>query len=129
MSMSSAATAKAEWMKENLKQGEIYAGLLLGVEGQPDHHLILLPGEAGSVTWEEAKKFAAKAGGGLPTRREQALLFANLQREFKSDWYWSGEQHAALAGYAWVQDFSYGGQLSSSKSARLRARAVRRFAI
>jgi hypothetical protein len=127
--MSSAATAKAEWMKENLKQGEIYAGLLLGVEGQPDHHLILLPGEAGSVTWEEAKKFAAKAGGGLPTRREQALLFANLQREFRSDWYWSGEQRAAFGDCAWIQIFILGNQDYNLKSARLRARAVRRFAI
>jgi hypothetical protein len=127
--MSSAASAKAEWLKENLKQDEVYAGLVLGVDGQPDHHLILLPGEVSSVTWEEAKKFAAKAGGELPTRREQALLFANLKREFKPDWYWSSTQHAATDAFAWLQFFGSGGQYYGYESARLRARAVRRFAI
>jgi hypothetical protein len=123
-----AAASKAQRIAENLKPGELYAGLILGLDGKPDHHLILLPGEAEKVTWDQAKKFAIDAGGELPTRREQSLLFANLQREFKQNWYWSSEQHAANDDYAWFQVFNYGYQLNS-KSASFRARAVRRLTI
>jgi hypothetical protein len=125
-----AANGKAQWIAENLKPGEVYAGLILGLNGQPDHHLVLLPGEAEKATWAAAKEFAAKVGGELPTRREQALLYANLQHEFKPNWYWSGEQRAANDGYAWCQDFDGGFQDNSDdKSASLRARAVRRLII
>jgi hypothetical protein len=123
------ASSKAQWIAENLKAGEVYAGLILGLDGQPDHHLVLLPGEAERVTWVEAKDFAAQAGGELPTRREQALLYANLKHEFKSAWYWSGEQHAADDDDAWFQYFYYGYQFTNGKSASLRARAVRRLII
>jgi hypothetical protein len=118
--------SKAQWIAENLKAGEQYAGLILGKNGEPDHHLILLPGEAEAVTWDQAKEFAKKAGGELPTRREQALLFANLKEEFKQAWYWSGEQHASDSDCAWGQYFSNGGQYLTSPSTELRARAVRR---
>jgi hypothetical protein len=121
--------SKGQWIAENLTPGEVYAGLILGVDGQPDHHLVLLPGEAEHVTWAAAREFAAKAGGDLPTRREQALLYANLKHEFKPNWYWSGEQHAANDDYAWVQHFDYGDQNNYYKSASLRARAVRRLVI
>jgi hypothetical protein len=124
-----AVTGKAQWIAENLKPGELYAGIILGHSGQPDHHLVLLPGEAESVTWDAAKAFAAEAGGELPTRREQALLYANLKAEFKLNWYWSGEQHAAYDSYAWTQGFSYGGQDFNVESVSLRARAVRRLII
>jgi hypothetical protein len=127
--VTTAAADKAQWIAANLKPGEIYAGIILGLDGQPDHHLILLPGAAEKVTWDQAKTFASNAGGELPTRREQALLFSNLQREFKPQWYWSGEQHAANDDSAWGQDFYYGVQGSITKSAQLRARAVRRLII
>jgi hypothetical protein len=123
------AASKAQWIAENLKPGELYAGLILGQDGQPDHHLVLLPGTAEGVTWAAAKDFAAKAGGELPTRREQALLYANLKHEFKSAAYWSGEQHAAIGVCAWIQFFDYGSQDDYFKSASLRARAVRRLII
>src|SRR6478672_4360219 len=51
------STDKEESMKETrdidlaLADGECYAGLILGKEGAPDHHLILLPGEAQDVSW------------------------------------------------------------------------------
>ena len=109
-----------------LHDGEHYAGILLGKDGTPDQHLILLPGEAESVNWQDAKDFSAKAGGELPTRREQALLYANLKEQFQENYYWSGEQHAAYSGYAWCQSFDYGDQDIISKSDKLRARAVRR---
>lgn len=81
-------------------EGGIYAGIVRGVAGQPDMHLVLL-GAAEDVTWDQAKEFAASVGGELPTRSEQALLFANLKDEFHEDWYWSGEQHASSPSAAW----------------------------
>ena len=123
-------TAKQQWLEQNLKAGELYAGLILGQNGEPDHHLVLLPGEAEEVSWAAAKKFAAGAGGELPTRREQSLLFANLKSEFQPRWYWSSEQHAGYTGCAWSQYFYSGFQDNYGvKSASLRARAVRRLAI
>jgi hypothetical protein len=123
------AAARAQWIAENLKEGEVYAGIILGVDGAPDHHLVLLPGDAEEVTWKAAKEFASKLGGDLPTRREQALLYANLKHEFKPRYYWSSELHAAYDDYAWYQGFDDGYQGSSLKSASLRARAVRRLTI
>jgi hypothetical protein len=112
-----------------LQPGEHYAGIILSADGKPSHHLILLPGDVDDVTWAQAKEFAEKAGGELPTRREQALLFANLKDQFEERYYWSGAQHASYDDYAWTQHFGYGTQILSSKSAELRARAVRRLTI
>jgi hypothetical protein len=112
-----------------LQPGEHYAGLVLGEDGAPSHHLILLPCDADDVTWDQAKAFAAEAGGELPTRREQALLFANLKGQFEPRYYWSSEQHAADDDCAWSQGFLSGGQNLIIKSAGLRARAVRRLTI
>jgi hypothetical protein len=115
--------------KVELQLGEHYAGIILGDDGLPSHHLILLPGDQADVNWEQAKKFAADAGGELPTRREQSLLFANLKGQFGQRYYWSSEQHAADADCAWDQNFGYGYQGYNYKSAQLRARAVRRLTI
>jgi hypothetical protein len=112
-----------------LADGEHYAGIVLDASGQPAYHLILLDGDANNVTWEEAKKAAAQFGGELPTRREQALLYANLKGHFDERCYWSCEQHAANDDCAWGQNFVNGGQSISYKSAKLRARAVRRLTI
>ncbi|MGO4308240.1 hypothetical protein, partial [Cupriavidus sp. RAF12] len=75
-----------------LRAGELYAGLILGKDGEPGYHLILLPGEMEDKKWEQAKEWASSVGGELPTRREQSLLYANLGEEFKHEWYWSGTQ-------------------------------------
>ena len=127
--MKETASAKASSIASILKAGEHYAGILLGKNGEPDHHLILLPGEAESVNWAQAKEFSAKAGGELPTRREQSLLFANLKEQFQPRWHWSGEQHASDSDCAWVQDFYSGNQDSYHKDDNYRARAVRRLVI
>ncbi len=121
--------SKQLWIEQNLKPGEQYAGIILGQDGEPDHHLILLPGQATNVKWDAAREFAQNAGGELPTRREQALLFANLKGEFEPRWYWSGEQHAARSDFAWLQYFLNGYQYSTHKSYEGRARAVRRLII
>jgi len=123
------AAHKAEWLRNNLKKGETYAGIILGQNGEKDYHLVLLPGEAENCTWSKAKEFAKKAGGELPTRREQSLLFANCREHFKPNWYWSGEQPAANSDCAWCQHFDHGYQSDYDTYLRLRARAVRRIPI
>ena len=107
--------------------GGIYAGISRGVDGAPDEHLVLLPGEAVDVNWGAAGAFAASVGGELPTRAEQALLFASLKDQFEPRWYWSGEQ--AGPSFAWGQNFLNGNQLNDNRSYEGRARAVRRLPI
>ena len=126
-----ALSPKQQFLAEHLRDGEDYAGIILGKDGAPDYHLIQLPGEAENVTFQQAQAFAKKAGGELPTRREQSLLFANLKEKFQSRprWYWSGEKHASASGYAWIQYFDNGSQNCSYASSRGRARAVRRLPI
>ena len=112
-----------------LRQGEHYAGLITGKDGDCSYHLILLPGDADDINWDNAKAWAAGQGGELPTRREQSLLFANLKDQFENRYYWSCEQHSAEPGWAWFQDFDYGYQTRTPKLRELRARAVRRLII
>jgi hypothetical protein len=122
------AESKAQFLADNLKPGEIYAGLILGQNGAPDHHLVLLPGET-SAAWPKAKAWAKEQGGELPTRREQSLLFANCKDEFKADWYWSGEAYGDGKTYAWYQYFDNGNQGDIHHDNVRRARAVRRLII
>ena len=112
-----------------LEPGEEYAGVIIGKDGAPSHHLILLPGDQDDITWNDATKWAAEIGGELPSRREQALLYANLKEQFEGTWYWSGEQHASLSAFAWSQPFDVGTQYCTSKNDELRARAVCRLEI
>jgi hypothetical protein len=109
-----------------LRAGERYAGVILNDDGTPAHHLVLLPGEAEDINWQDAMAWASNAGGELPTRREQSLLFANLGREFKAAWYWSAESHANDGSCAWHQYFNNGNQYYYHKSYEGRCRAVRR---
>jgi hypothetical protein len=109
-----------------LAAGERYAGVILGEDGQVSHHLVLLPGQAEELAWDDALEWAERAGGALPTRREQSLLFANLKGEFEGAWYWSSEPHATDGSYAWIQGFDDGSQSSGHKSYEGRCRAVRR---
>ena len=112
-----------------LQPGERWAGLVLDDEGNPSHHLILLPdAPTERMTWQAAKDWAASVGGELPTRREQSLLYANLKAQFDPAWYWSGEQHEDDGAYAWNQLFSFGAQDYDRTSYEGRVRAVRRFA-
>lgn len=110
--------------KIELADGEHYAGIILGKDGEKSYHLILVPGEKEKINWNDAK-----AAGELPTRREQSLLFSNLKDQFESAWYWSSEQHAAPSHCAWGQDFSDGDQYDYHKGHELRARFVRRLVV
>jgi len=107
-----------------LAKGERYGGQVLNDDGTLSHHVVLLPGQATDVTWDDAKAWAASIGGELPTRQEQALLFANLKGKFEGRIYWSGTQSSSSS--AWSQHFSNGCQGSNGKSSEFAARAVRR---
>ncbi len=109
--------------------GGIYAGITRGVDGGPDQHLVLVDGEGVDLSWSAAGAWAESVGGSLPTRAEQAVLFGNLKDQFKSDWYWSGEQYGPSSSTAWYQDFGNGSQSYGRKSYEGRARAVRRLPI
>jgi hypothetical protein len=69
--------------------------------------------------------YAAEA----PAQTAAAAFTAGGEQAFADEWYWSSTQHAAVDDFAWCQVFNYGNQTTSGKSASLRARAVRRFAI
>jgi hypothetical protein len=115
--------------KEGLREGECYAGLILGKNGTPDYHLILLPGDAADVSWPAARDWATQDGGELPTRRELSLLFANLREQFERGWYWSSEHHETRAQLVWGQNFASGIQTVYGRPYRGHARAVRRVPI
>ena len=128
-----ATTAPAFFVPETtieLAPGEHYAGLILGKDGTPSHHLVLMAAiPTDDLNWQAAQDWAKRIGGELPTRREQALLFANLKEEFEECAYWSCEAHASESGWAWCQSFYYGCQYDSYRIVELRARAVRRLVI
>lgn len=107
-----------------LADGELYAGLLLGKDGEPDQHIVLLPPEAIDLDWNVAADWATATGGDLPSLRELALLRANLPEQFKPDWYWSKEENSPSCGFG--QLFIQGSQIHGLKGFPGRARAVRR---
>ena len=111
-----------------LKKGEIYVRGTIDAAGIITH-TILLPGEKANVTWKDALAWAKDKGGDLPTRIEQAMLWAHHRKLFKARWYWSNEQHAEDSSYAWLQSFNYGLQYYWLQVNKGMARAVRRVAI
>ena len=112
----------------DLISGETYAGIVITDNGSM-HHLILLDGDADDATLQVQLDWAKSIGGDLPTRQEQALLYANCKSQFKSDWYWSADLYASGSGYAWYQIFGIGYQYYYGTSLKLRACAVRRLII
>lgn len=122
-------SALAAWLQNSLTTGEHYAGVVIGANGVPTHHLILMAGWSKEATWIDAMAWAGQLGGALPSRQEQALLFANLKGMFETRTYWSSEQHAAGSNFAWFQYFNDGYQGNSPKQSRLAACAVRRLVI
>jgi hypothetical protein len=116
-------------------QGGFYAGIARGRDGKPDYHLIVGPEHATGLPWQDASSWASTVMADgysdytLPTRKEQALCFANVPELFKDETYWSSEQHASYSDYAWDQGFDNGTQSYWDKFNKLRARAVRRLPI
>lgn len=65
----------------------------------------------------------------LPAQTTAKPFTENGNEAFDAAGYWSSTQHAAYSDFAWYQTFDFGCQDCSYTSTRLRARAVRRFAI
>ncbi len=111
----------------NLQPGERYAGVVLDESGQHKHHLVLLaPRPEQDLAWQAAMDWAQSIGGVLPTRQEQALLYANCKPHLKPEWHWSSETHESDASYAWKCHFGYGFQNGNHKGFDGSAVAVRR---
>jgi hypothetical protein len=116
-------------------EGGIYAGTVRGLNGVPyDYHLIVHEEERDSIKWQDALDWAKGLSRedhkfGLPTRREQAVLFGNVPELFQKEWYWSGERLAEHSEYAWMQGFDFGSQGYGDQGNESRARAVRRVPI
>ena len=110
-------------MKPELKEGEVYVGRI------NDYHVILWPGDNDDANWKAQMAWAKSIGGDLPSRIEQAMLWANHRDQFQKDWYWSNETHHAEPCWAWYQSFYDGHQDDYHKLDELRARAVRRLPI
>jgi len=87
--------------------GGIFAGLTLD-DGRPAR-LILLPGDE-ELNWKDAKAWAAKQDGMLPSRIDALVLWQNLKKEFKDTWYWTSAPFAGADDSTWVQSFDYGSQ-------------------
>lgn len=113
---------------KTLMPGEIYIGSI-GDKNGDVHHVILLPGDAENLKWQDAIAWANSIGGDLPTRVEQAMLWANHKDQLKEDWYWSNETHHIDSGFSWCQHFRTGLQLNYHEFYELKARAVRRLPI
>jgi hypothetical protein len=111
----------------DLAPGEHYAGTVLDEQGHVKHHLVLMAAKPdGELAWQAAMDWAASVGGALPTRQEQALLYANCKPHLKPDyWHWSCETDGS--SYAWGCNFYNGGQTNNDRSAEGCAVAVRRF--
>lgn len=118
--------SELQLIRQALKDGEQYAGLIIGKDGSVDYHLLLLPGDAEEVSWAAAMQWAGENGGALPTRRELSLLFANLREQFQRVWYWSCETQEPRSHLVWGQNFTSGIQTMYGRPFRGRARAVRR---
>jgi len=110
-----------------LQPGERYAGLILGWDGAPDYHLVLLPDEyeQENYSWQVASNWAASLGHSLPDRREQTLLYATLKEAFRPNWYWSNEL-GDIEGEVWCKDFDTGVAYQNAREFDGYARCVRR---
>lgn len=112
-------------------EGGIFVGVMKGENGAPDYLLVLHEQRSAPAPWDTQMKWAKSLKADnhqdfrLPTRREQHALMANAKDQFDGYYYWSCEQHASSASYAWLTYFDDGYQDNSRKDFSLRARAVR----
>lgn len=110
-----------------LAAGEVYAGSVLGADGDVKHHLVLLAARPDDdLDWEGAKAWALTVYGALPDRQEAALLYTNCKAHIDARWHWTSDPHKANASYAWGCHFGDGGRISSRVSSTGAACAVRR---
>jgi hypothetical protein len=114
-------------VETELQPGEHYAGPVLSAEGHVQHHLVLMAQRpASKLNWQDAMDWAASVGAALPTRQEQALLYANCKPHLDPSRHWSCETDKDDASIAWGCYFDDGIQYSYHKSYEGSAVAVRR---
>ena len=65
-----------------------FAGHILGVNGNPDYSLVILPGEIEGVTWQQAEKWARSIGGEILSLSEFDLANRNVKNLFEGT-YWT----------------------------------------
>lgn len=127
-----AAATKPTWLflpevEIELQPGERYVGPVLDADGKVEHHLVLMPQRPdGKLDWQAAMEWAESIGGAIPTRQEQALLYANCKPHLTPAWHWSSETYEDDASYAWSCYFYYGSQYLHRKGCVGGAVAVRR---
>ena len=132
INMSDTTLAQAPHIGAAWPSGGIYAGIMRGVNGAPDAHLIVHGDQKDKITYDDAMKWAQQLAAdesypwALTTRAEQAVLFGNVPELFEKEYYWSCEPYAGGRAYAWYQSFHSGYQGGGHKNGQLRARAVRR---
>ena len=113
-----------------LRPDEQYAGLVLKDDGTPSHHLVRMARKNTiRLSWQDAKDWASKMDGGLPTRRELPLIYAHCRAHIRHAWYWSSEVFEANASSAWCCHLGDGYQLARPMSHEANAVAVRRIPI
>ena len=110
-----------------VQPGERYAGAVLDEDGDHQFHLVLMAQRpAAKLNWQAAMEWAQGIGGYIPTRQEQALLYANCKPHLEKVWHWSSESYESDASYAWIYYFLNGDQSINHKSFEGSAVAVRR---
>ncbi len=110
-----------------LRPGDHYAGPVFDESGKLLHHLVLMAERpAKKLNWQAAMDWAAALGATLPTRQEQALLYANCKPHLEHVWHWSCETHEDEASCAWHCYFYDGDQYHDHKSHEGSVVAVRR---
>ena len=109
----------------SLAPGEHYAGAVLDADGARLHDLVLMPQRHGKrLNWKAALEWAEEVGGALPTRQEQALLFANCKPHLEGVYHWSCEEYEDDTRYARSCYFSSGQHGITHKSDELSVVAV-----
>ena len=121
--------SKEQFLAENLKDGELDAGIVNGENGKQDYRLILISISNERFGWEAAIAWAATQKGELPNQKEQMILYDNLKLKFGLNWYWSCEQVEKIISYAWADNFNNGCRDFFHKSLRFKACAIRRMPI
>jgi len=110
-----------------LHPGEHYAGAVLDADGNHLHDLILLPQQHGKrMTWSDAKKWAEKVGGELPTFQEQTMIFANCKPHLEGEYHWAYEEYANESFYSIGFNFKDGSNRGYPMFTEIAAVAVRR---
>lgn len=107
--------------------GERYAGAVLDADGRYVYDLVLMPARPSErMSWSGALAWAKEVGGMLPTRQEQALLFAHCRSHLEDGYHWSCDKYERDNAFAWRCYLSQGLLDYTVQSIGCSAVAVRR---